>query len=317
MTRSTQRGAALLLAMMIVGLVATLAAGMIWQQKRAVQIEAAERARSQAAWILVGALDWARLILREDARSSRGPNAHDSLDEPWATPLAEARLSTFLAADPNNNTDSGPEAFLSGEIVDAQSRFNLRGLVDGTGKPNDAQILALQSLADIAGAPSDTARRIADGLSAASDPARAAAPLRPARIDDLVWLGIDQATIERLRPYVDLLPVATPVNANTASREVLAAAIGIDLGTAERLVQLRSREAFGSLADLVKALPLASQEAVNKGNVVSVGSSFFEVTGRLRLESRVLEEVSLLHRDNQNVVVVRSERRSLATPAGA
>ena len=82
---------------------------MVWQQWRAVQVEAAERARVQSAWILTGALDWARLILREDARSRPA----DRLDEPWAVPLAEARLSTFLAAD-KDNTDDAPEAFLSG-----------------------------------------------------------------------------------------------------------------------------------------------------------------------------------------------------------
>ena len=105
-TDRSQRGAALLTAMVIVTLVATMAAAMVWQQWRAVQVETAERARMQSSWILQGALDWARLILREDARSGR-PTA---LTEPWATPLAEARLSTFLAADKNNNAeDDGPE----------------------------------------------------------------------------------------------------------------------------------------------------------------------------------------------------------------
>jgi general secretion pathway protein K len=70
-SRHQQRGAAILMAMIIVTLVVTLAAGMVWQQWRAVQVEAAERARTQSAWILGGALDWARLILREDARSGR------------------------------------------------------------------------------------------------------------------------------------------------------------------------------------------------------------------------------------------------------
>ena len=92
--------------MMIVALVATLAGSMVWQQWRAIQVEAAERARTQSAWILSGALDWARLILREDARSG-GPNGIDHLGEPWAVPLAEARLSTFLAAD-KDNTDDAP-----------------------------------------------------------------------------------------------------------------------------------------------------------------------------------------------------------------
>lgn len=85
-----QRGAALLTAMVIVTLVTTIAASMVWQQWRAVQVESAERSIAQSYWMLAGALDWARLILRED---KGGPPA-DHLGETWAVPLAEARLST-------------------------------------------------------------------------------------------------------------------------------------------------------------------------------------------------------------------------------
>ena len=67
-----QRGAALLTAMIIVTIVATLAAGMVWQQWHSIEVEAAERERSQSHWILSGALDWARLILREAANSKPG-----------------------------------------------------------------------------------------------------------------------------------------------------------------------------------------------------------------------------------------------------
>lgn len=49
-----QRGAALLAAMLTVTLVATFAAASLWQQWRAIEVETAERARVQAAWILVG-----------------------------------------------------------------------------------------------------------------------------------------------------------------------------------------------------------------------------------------------------------------------
>lgn len=90
-TAARQQGAALLAAMLTVTLVATLAAGALWQQWRAVEVESAERARVQSSWILTGALDWSRLILREDARSG-GP---DTLSEPWAIPLQEVfHLST-------------------------------------------------------------------------------------------------------------------------------------------------------------------------------------------------------------------------------
>ncbi|MDP2005899.1 MAG: type II secretion system minor pseudopilin GspK [Rubrivivax sp.] len=313
-----QAGAALLLAMVIVSLVVTTAAGMVWLQTRAVQVEAAERARAQAAWILSGALDWSRLILKEDERGARQRGkAFDSLDEPWATPLAEARLSTFLAADQENNADSGPEAFISGTIVDAQSRYNLRGLVDAAGKAQPLQVAALQRLADLAGAPGDTAARIAGALERAEVPASgeeaSAAPIRPARLADLTWLGIETATLQRLAPWVDLLPVATPVNANTAPREVLVAAIdGLDLGSAERLVQARQRRPFETLGELQRQLPGTLKAEAGR---VGVASSWFEVAGRLRLEERVLEERSLLQREGSTVSVRRRERQSFVAAA--
>lgn len=312
----TQRGAALLLAMMVMVLVTTAATGMVWLQTRATQVEAAERARTQAGWILTGALDWARLILREDFRTGqqRG-RGYDSLDEPWATPLAEARLSTFLAADADHNADDGPEAFLSGGIVDAQSRFNLRGLIDGNGKPLPAQVAALERLAARVGVPPETAARIAAAMSLAAAPAAqdaAPAPLKPRQLSDLAWLGIEPAILAQLSPWVDLLDVATPVNVNTASREVLVAAIdGLDLGSAERLVQVRQRRPFQNLGDVQALLPSAAIKLESER--IGVSSNWFEVYGRLRLDDRVIEERTLLRRDGERLTPRRSERRSLDT----
>jgi general secretion pathway protein K len=316
---SGQQGAALLLAMVIVALVAAVTAGMVWQQTRVVQVEAAERARVQAAWVLSGALDWARLILREDLRNNRASaQPHDSLDEPWATPLAEARLSTFLAADKDNNADSGPEAFISGSISDAQARFNLRGLLADDGKVQPLQQAALERLCAQVGVPTDTTQRIVQGLVASLTPAPEALgeaggpPLRPVRLADLAWLGIEPATLARLEPFVDLLPAATPVNLNTAPREVMVAAIdGIDLGSAERLVQARQRKPLRSLDEVRSQLPPGT---VLEPGRVSLISSYFEVAGRLRLEDRVLEERSLLVRRDNQVQILRRERQSFTTP---
>jgi general secretion pathway protein K len=312
------RGAALLLAMMILALVATTVAGMVWQQTRAVNIEAAERARAQSAWILSAALDWARLILREDQRGGQQNNQpYDTLGEPWAQPLAESRLSSFLAADQDNNADSGIEAFISGNIEDAQARFNLRGLVDAEGKPVPAQLAAFKALADAAGAPDDTADRIAAALARAWGPPAPVAtagdeltPIRPTQLGDLAWMGIEPVTLARLEPFVELLPTATPVNLNTAPREVLVAAIdGLDLGSAERIVQARARKGFTRLED-VQGL-LATGTTLDPARA-SVSTQYFLVSGRLRLEDRVLEERSLLVRRDNRVDVLRRERRSLS-----
>ena len=310
-----ERGAALLTAMLIVVLVATLASAMIWQQWRAVQVEAAERARTQAAWILSGALDWARLILREDARTGGAT----TLSEPWATPLAEARLSTFLAADKNNNTDDGPEAFLSGSIADAQARYNLRNLVDDTGRLVPLEVASLQRLFESLGLSAEGAARLAGSLREAlapigSEGRPASPPLLPRRIEQLSWLGLDAVSLKRLAPHLVILPVRTPVNLNTASREVIAASIeGLDLGAAERLVQTRQRTPFKTLADAQALLPATT---TLEGTRVGVISNFFEVRGRLRLGDRVLEELSLVERRGTDIVPLQRQRVSSREGAG-
>mgnify|MGYP002380487439 CR=1 FL=1 len=150
--------------MLVLTLVATLAAGMVWQQSRALAVEAAERARVQAGWILTGALDLGRVLLRLDART---PGV-DHLNEVWATRLEEASLSSMLAQDRDNNAGATPEAFLSGSVRDAQSRYNLRNLVDATTlKIVPAELEALTRLCQTAAVPPETAQRLAVGLRAA------------------------------------------------------------------------------------------------------------------------------------------------------
>lgn len=343
-----QRGAALLTAMIIVTLIASLAAGMVWQQYRAVQIEAADRARAQSAWMLQGALDWARLILYEDAKGNRNKPV-DHLGEPWAVPLAEARLSTFLAADKTAASDDGPEAFLSGSIEDAQSRYNLRALTGGTKVPELEQRV-LERLCSQVNAPPGTATAIIAGLRQAfpapattdgsggpgsttgstagtsttttttttttpggdnKNPISESGPLQPAGLDQLTWFGLDVDTLKRLQPYVVLLPRATPVNLNTAPREVIAALFdGVDLATAERLVQGRKAKPLQDVAsDAAAYLPTAAVAQATSARA-AVASSFFVVTGRLRLDERQLEQRSLIERRNLVMAVLARERVS-------
>ena len=298
--RSASRGAALLTALVIVTLIVTLAASMVWQQWRAVQVESAERARRQAGWILSGALDWSRLILREDARSGGA----DHLGEPWAVPLAEARLSTFLASD-KDNTDDAPDAFLSGRIVDAQGLFNLRNLIGDKGEIVPEAVQALQRLCEFAGVSSTTAGVIAGGLQPRQGSGNET-PLTPQSLSQIGWLGIAPAVMDKLRPFVVLLPRRTTLNLNTAPPEVLAASIdGLDLGSAERLVQARERTPFNVPDDAKALLP---QGVVLDAKSVSTASSFFEVHGRLRLGERVLEERSLVERRGLDVVVLEREQ---------
>ena len=310
-----QRGAALLAAMLTVTLVATLAASALWQQWRDVEIETSERARVQAAWMLSGALDWSRLILREDySANERSGKPTDNLSEPWAVPLQEARLSSFLAADQNNtasSTDDSDDVFLSGSITDAQALFNLRSLVKESEKKtiDPISLDILISLFKQLNLPESQAVLIANSMLAAlvGDPANA--PLLPQRLDEIAWFGVPPQTIQALAPYANILPQYTEVNFNTAPAPVLAAVMGSTASAAQKVVTARSNAPF---TDVNRAFASAGIEVVS--GVAAVKSDFFEVRGRLRLQQAVVEERSLVIRQGRVVQVVWRERGALPAP---
>lgn len=306
-------GAALLTAMLTVALVATFAAAALWQQWRSVEIEGAERSRVQSAWILTGALDWARLILREDR------NRFDHLGEPWAVPLQEARLSSFLAAQGNTATDAGGEvmdAFLSGTVIDLQSLLNVNNLVEANGSPSKQGLESFARLFEVLGLPQAQLGRLAENLRFAADTSAAnqsspLAPLRPQRVEQLVWLGLSPETVAALRPYVTLLPRRTAVNLNTAGAEVIyASAHQLTMADAQLLVGARERTPFRTHGDASKLLAGGAAALPEGQDFVSVGTQFFEVRARLRLDQLVVEERSVLEREGQRIWVLQRERGS-------
>ena len=306
-----QRGAAILLAMLIVALVAALSAGAVWQQWRNISVQSAEYQRLQASWILQGSTDWARLLLREDAREG----ATDHLGEPWAVPLAEARLSSFLAAGTgaqDTSTDL-PEAFLSGRIQDLQARLNITSLFDGTAL-HPATVKAFTRLWKALDLPPQELQALTTqlALSVQDDNAKSTAPyqpLTPRSLAQLGWLGVSASTIARLAPYVTLLPERTPVNLNTASPLVLHAVIDkLELADAQRLVAQRTQAHFKSLAEVSLALG-PGDWGLNDAQH-SVNTRYFEVLGQMRLENLRVLERSVVQRDGLNVRVLWRERLS-------
>ncbi len=324
---SHARGAALLAAMLTVTLVATLATASLWQQWRAVEVEAADRSRVQSGWILTGAMDWSRLILIEDARAGGA----DHLAEPWAIPLQEARLSSFLAADRYNtvtDSDSTMEAFLSGQIIDAQGRLNVLNLMDGN-KVSARAMATFTKLFELLGLPQQQLADLAENLrlaaevsaSEAATPASkgsASTALMPQRLEQLVWMGLPPRTLAIITPFVTLLPARTLLNVNTASAEALYAAVPtMAMATAQKLIAERDRSHFRTLGDVIKYAP----EISNPGNqdALTVTTRFFEVKGRLRIDDTTFQEHSLLQRDGLDVKILWRERGVLqeGLPAGS
>lgn len=316
-----QRGAAILTAMLTVVLVATLASSMMWQQWRGIEVESAQRTRVQSAWILTGALDWARLILREDARSGGA----DNLTEPWAVPLAPARLSTFLAAENGQSlvtdeTDAGSEAFLSGQIQDLQARLNLANLLKG-GKLDDAAVAAWARLFTYLNLPQAELDALLEGLlrsqlKAADIKPGESWPLPPQAVTDLRWLGLSENTLKILQPFITVLPVSTPVNLNTAAPEVLLAILpGLDIAQARAMVNSIASQPLKSSAEATEFIKKYTGISTGgEGYGYDVKSSYFSVTGQLQLGATTVQEVSVLQRDGLDVKIL-SRTRQIVTGA--
>lgn len=321
----SSRGAALLAAMLTVSLVAMLAAGAAWQQWRTVEVESTERQHAQAQWLLLGALDWARIILREDARSGNPDAPTDHLAEPWAIPLQEARLSTFLSAQssnaashktgthsnnflPDTTSDDAltQQVYLSGQITDLQARMNVTNLLQG----NQIDLKTLQAferLFEALGLPKAQLNALAQGLVAAQQQ-KEGAPLMPQRIAQLTWVGLTPQTLNTLAPYITLLPTRTPTNLNTAPPVVLYASVsGLSLSDAQRLCDQRAQNPWSGL----DAFQKAAGKPVSLDGTQSVNTRFFEVVGRLRMPNTRLLERSVVQRDQVDVKVVWRESGSL------
>ncbi|MCE2679222.1 MAG: general secretion pathway protein GspK [Burkholderiales bacterium] len=144
-TFSSQRGVAIVTALLVVVLSTVLVSGVIWRIYKVSRSVQNEAAKIQARQVMQSAIEWASVILREDARVS----TTDTLAEPWAVPLADTRLNESLKPQ-ISGTDNNTNARLSGDIEDAQARFNLFNLTQ-TGTAGEKQVKAFYRLSALMG----------------------------------------------------------------------------------------------------------------------------------------------------------------------
>lgn len=329
--RHRQRGVAVVTALLLTTLAVTIVASLFWQQQVQVRSIENQRLQLQKQWILRGALDWARLILRENARLSN----YDSLDQPWAVPLLDTRLDQYVE---NNRADTeSSDATLSGQMVDAQSLYNLTNLA-----PNGqivekevkafARLLASQRLNP--SLAQDTAAMVAASVPRQPPPATGATGneqnidpltglprananpntgatgnqgpptvtvssqrLMPmTQVEDLLAIpGFTPEAVEKLRNLVIFLPQGgTSLNINTAPVEVLAAVIGnISTSDAAVIVATRTTASFRSKETIANQLP--GIPTLGPSNL-DVYSNYFLVNGRVKLNRAALQIQALMKR---------------------
>lgn len=301
--RRRQHGAAVVTALLIVTLAVVVVSGLLWRQQ--VQIRSIENQRlmAQATWIERAAVDWARLILRDDQRRS----AVDYLGEPWSVPVAETRLSDFLGAGLRTD-QAGETSFVSGRILDAQARFNLTNLyiwqADASGRVaniDQPSLLAFRRLLQTLGMNTALAEptaqyflRAARGTSANGQPP----PRPPDSVEDLLAIpGYTPNVTAALEPFVTVLPERTPVNANTAEAEVLSAVIDkLPIDRARELVRQRDRAYFNNTGDVTTQLQGIAPQASIVANTIDVRSHYFLVYGLVRHDRARRLKVSLVNR---------------------
>ena len=274
-----QRGAIVLAALLLVALVSVLATHLIEQQERWYRQVKLEGERLQAMALAQAAIDYGRAVLSDDEQR----NSIDHYEEVWARPL------------PPMSVEGG---VLGGRIEDVQGRLNLNDLLSVNtsvaGPP-----AALARLWETLGLEASLLVSLADWLDADSE-VRAtggaedsyylalAQPYRAANaflfsLDELLLIrGFDAKVIDRLRPFVAVLPQGTPLNVNTAQSEVLAAAIpGLTAQQALALRRSGDREAFQSVSDFVARLQDQGWQTAPLPPF-GVASRYFVVRGEVR-----------------------------------
>ncbi|MFO1305268.1 MAG: general secretion pathway protein GspK [Burkholderiales bacterium] len=261
-----QRGAALVLAMLVAALAATVAVALAAEQQRWLADVGNRRDQVQAQSLALAGVQWARQILADDARSS----TVDFLGEPWSYPLPPTPIAN---------------GSIEGRIEDAQGRLNLNNAaLDG--KAGDAERARLAQLFASKGIDP----RMLGALAAAAPLLRTAeiTTVRDARPQ--AWAA--------LAPFVAALPGGTQVNVNTATPEVLSS-IAPDL-TGEKLaafVAERARKPFTTMAELRERLPRGVTLPENTNLVFA--SNYFLVTVRSRQGESLAQARALLHRDGR------------------
>ena len=288
-----ERGLAAVTAILIVAVAASAATLMLAQQSAMLDQTMLVASRAQADLYARAGLDWARGVLVEDARSA---GAVDSLDEPWAQPIAGLPVERALVA---------------GAIADEQAKFNLNNLLNGTQK-SAADVEILKRLLASLGLAPELAEAVLDWIDPDSDlagahgaedpyylslpkPYRAANQPHGAGRGALSRARLRRATVAKLKPYVTALPDRTKVNVNTAPQVVLEALL--PEVPPQKIAAFVAARVTKPLADAQKLAAWAKEAPSGQvSDALDVRSSFFSVRVQVAQDDVELASDALLQR---------------------
>lgn len=299
-----QRGAALLTALLVAAMAASLAGGMLLAASRDIDRATLLADRVQAERLVDGALLWVQSVVAADGRAT----TIDHLGEVWAQPLPPVPAE---------------RALISGTLTDAQGRFNLNNLAPG-GKRDDTQITVFKSLLDSLRLAPELADALADWIDADQDGAfedsaylALTPPYRAANqplssVSELALVrGFDSKVQSALLPYVSALPTPGPkplaININTAPAPVLATLLKIEKDAAAKLIAKRDANPWKNLGELRAAL--GSNDALAApDDAIGFATQHFEARYRVSLGAVEFNGRALIARGAQGATsIIRVE----------
>ncbi|MDX8390478.1 MAG: type II secretion system minor pseudopilin GspK [Mariprofundaceae bacterium] len=299
----SERGVALVIVLGLVALISAWAATSAREDwislRRAENMDNAMR-----VWLATeSGIALVRMMLKDDAENSD----IDSLEEIWATPT------------PPYPVDNGTVA---GEFFDANRFLNLNNLVNAQGVVQPAFVEVMKRLFMQLELSPLLVDAIVDWLDRDNIPFGSGGAEEMAYMDQRyavknalfdgvrelrLVVGFDEDIVNKIRPFViaraNMANMAiTPVNINTASREVLMAMANLSVIDAENILSLRNESAFERVADLTGKPEFAGLAAFATRLVV-ISDAFFARIHAQFGRANWREEI-LLARNGQNVSIV-------------
>jgi general secretion pathway protein K len=251
--KQSQRGVAIIMAMLIVALATSVAAYAAWQQNMWIRQSENLDNQAQALAVSRAALYFGRLVLVEDLKNSETAT-HDHLQENWA------KYSLVTPVEGGS---------VSGGIADQQGLFNVNNLAATDPLQQSFQMKWFTELLTALDLPTSLADALRDYVDlddqgpmedltylGKPEPYRTAnQPIQS--LDELNRIqGFDEDVIKKLKPFIAAIRVVTPpaqgtstptipitlLNVNTAPKELLDAVFGNQFG--QQIIALRDKTPF-------------------------------------------------------------------------
>lgn len=307
-TDRSQRGLALISALLIVSLAGVLAAARMFALQLETQASRALLGTTQARLVALGIEELAAEIMARDALDSDT----DHYGEPWSRGIRDMSV--------------GPMR-IRGTIEDMQGRFNLNNLVTQQGTPDMIAVDQFQRLLRLLGLDETLALKALDWMDADNLPQPAGgaedeaytrlfppyqAPNRPMEdVSELLAVeGVDAETWRLLSPHITALPVVgppVPVNVNTATEEVLLSLE--EYPDRARVQDWRQRQHAGGMKELAEVQATLPSRMAER---VSLSSNWFALHQAVNADGTRFYLTSLLDRDRSQV---RTRRQGLPPEA--